>query len=205
MASPVAMASVTASMIEQSMDARAICTACPAVIRSAWRITLRSRNRRSGAGFKARSKCPLDRRVRSVEWRNCSARRGPSGSPGSQSNPGAIATTLRARPRAANSRAKLAPIELPTMCALDTPLASSSDSAHSASRSKLNSDAVARHRSVTLEPVAPHLAGYGAVGQAKWAAWRSKEHLESVCEENLDDQIALVASCLDSVFANGPE
>jgi hypothetical protein len=43
--------------------------------------------------------------------------------------------------------------------------------------------AVARHRGVTLEPVAPHLARYGAVGQAKWAAWRRKEHLESVCEK----------------------
>jgi len=63
--------------------------------------------------------------------------------------------------------------------------------------------AVARHRSVTLEAVAPHLAGYGAVGQAKWAAWRRKEHLESICEENLDDQITLVASCLDPVFARG--
>lgn len=65
--------------------------------------------------------------------------------------------------------------------------------------------AVARHRGVTLEPVAPHLAGYGAVAQAKWAAWRRKEHLESVCEESLDDQIALVASYLDSVFVLGPE
>jgi hypothetical protein len=29
--------------------------------------------------------------------------------------------------------------------------------------------------------------------------------LESACEENLDDQITLVASCLDSVFAHGLE
>lgn len=65
--------------------------------------------------------------------------------------------------------------------------------------------AVARHRGVILEPVAPHLAGYGAVGQAKWAAWRRKEGLESACEANLDDQIAQVVSCLDSVFAHGPE
>jgi hypothetical protein len=64
--------------------------------------------------------------------------------------------------------------------------------------------AVARHRGVTLEPVAPHLARYGAGGQAKWAAWRRKEHLESVCEKNLDDQIGLVVSCLDPVFARGP-
>lgn len=65
--------------------------------------------------------------------------------------------------------------------------------------------AVARHRGVTLEPVAPHLAGYGAVAQAKWAAWRRKEHLESACKGNLDDQITLVASYLDPVFVHGPE
>ncbi|WP_373235180.1 nucleotidyl transferase AbiEii/AbiGii toxin family protein [Mycobacterium marinum] len=65
--------------------------------------------------------------------------------------------------------------------------------------------AVARHRGVTLEAVAPHLAGYDAVAQARWAAWRRKEHLESVCEENLDDQIALVTSSLDYVFAHGLE
>jgi hypothetical protein len=65
--------------------------------------------------------------------------------------------------------------------------------------------AVALHRGVTLEPVAPHLAGYGAVAQAKWAAWRRKEHLESACEQNLDDQITLVASYLDPVFLKGPE
>jgi hypothetical protein len=65
--------------------------------------------------------------------------------------------------------------------------------------------AVARHRGVTLEPVAPSLAGYGAVAQAKWAAWRRKEHLESACEASLDDQITLVASYLDPVFVKGHE
>ena len=65
--------------------------------------------------------------------------------------------------------------------------------------------AVARHRGVTLEPIAPHLVGYGAVGQAKWAAWRRKEQLESVCEESLDEQINLVTNIIDSVFAYGPE
>lgn len=65
--------------------------------------------------------------------------------------------------------------------------------------------AVARYRGVTLGPVAPYLAGYGAVAQAKWAAWRRKEHLESVCEEHLDDQVDLIASYLDHVFAHGPE
>ncbi|WP_319446905.1 MULTISPECIES: nucleotidyl transferase AbiEii/AbiGii toxin family protein [unclassified Mycobacterium] len=64
--------------------------------------------------------------------------------------------------------------------------------------------AVARYRGVTLESVAPHLVGYGAVAQAKWAVWRRKEHLEAVCEENLDDQVALIASYLDPVFVLGP-
>jgi hypothetical protein len=64
--------------------------------------------------------------------------------------------------------------------------------------------AVAHHRGVVLGPVAPHLVGYGEVGQVKWAAWRRKEHLESVCEENLDDQADLVASYLDPIFALGP-
>src|SRR5690606_16554772 len=42
--------------------------------------------------------------------------------------------------------------------------------------------AVARYRGVTLEPIAPHVSGYGQIGQAKWAAWRRKERLEAVCE-----------------------
>ncbi|WP_254849084.1 hypothetical protein [Mycobacterium sp. GA-1841] len=54
--------------------------------------------------------------------------------------------------------------------------------------------AVARHRGVNLEDVGPHLAGYSAVAQAKWAAWRRKEHLETACEEILDNQLALVAA-----------
>jgi hypothetical protein len=60
--------------------------------------------------------------------------------------------------------------------------------------------AVAQHRGVVLEPVAPHLVGYGAVAQNKWAAWRRKERLASACEESLNDQIALVVSCLDGTF-----
>lgn len=63
--------------------------------------------------------------------------------------------------------------------------------------------AVARYRGVTLEPIAPHVVGYGQVGQAKWTAWRRKERLEAVCEADLDEQMALVASCLDPVFNHG--
>lgn len=60
--------------------------------------------------------------------------------------------------------------------------------------------AVARHRGVTPEPIAPHLVGYGEVRQAKWAAWRRKEKLESVCQASLDEQINLVINILDPVF-----
>ncbi|MBB2890972.1 nucleotidyl transferase AbiEii/AbiGii toxin family protein [Flexivirga oryzae] len=63
--------------------------------------------------------------------------------------------------------------------------------------------AVARYRGVTLEPIAPYVVGYGQVGQTKWAAWRRKERLEAVCEADLDEQMALVASYLDPVFRPG--
>ena len=64
--------------------------------------------------------------------------------------------------------------------------------------------AVARYRGILLGPIAPKVGGYGAVGQAKWAAWRRKERLEATCEANLDDQMARVALALDPTFARGP-
>ena len=67
-----------------------------------------------------------------------------------------------------------------------------------------SAQAVARYRDVHLEPVSPHLAGYGTVGQAKWAAWRRKEGLDSISEELLDNQVALVATILDPIFRAGP-
>ncbi len=60
--------------------------------------------------------------------------------------------------------------------------------------------AVATYRGVTLQAVSPLLAEYGLVGQAKWAAWRRRERLESVSMPNLDDQVAIVAAYLDPVF-----
>ena len=63
--------------------------------------------------------------------------------------------------------------------------------------------AVARYRGVALGPVSPHLAGYGQVGQAKWAAWRRKERLESITLPGLDDQVALISSYLDPIFGHG--
>lgn len=65
--------------------------------------------------------------------------------------------------------------------------------------------AVARHRQVTLRPVANSVVGYGASSQPKWAAWRRKEGLEDVCEPDLDNQMRKVIAVLDPVFSSGPE
>lgn len=63
--------------------------------------------------------------------------------------------------------------------------------------------AVANYRNVSLAPIGPAVEGYGEVGQAKWAAWRKKEQLESICEENLDDQMVRIAAVLDPIFGQG--
>jgi hypothetical protein len=55
-----------------------------------------------------------------------------------------------------------------------------------------------------LRPVAPSVEGYAALGQAKWSAWRTKEGVENISAENLDDQMAKVIAILDPVFASGP-
>lgn len=65
--------------------------------------------------------------------------------------------------------------------------------------------AVSEYRGIELKPIMPLLEGFGAVGQSKWAAWRRKEKLEAVCEENLDAQIIRVAAILDPVFNQGAE
>lgn len=63
--------------------------------------------------------------------------------------------------------------------------------------------AVARYRNIALGPIAPVVATYGSVGQAKWAAWRRKERVEDISEPNLDDQMTKVAAVLDPVFSRG--
>lgn len=65
--------------------------------------------------------------------------------------------------------------------------------------------AVARYRQVKLRPIADSVVGYAAVGQTKWAAWRRKERLEDISEDQLEDQMAQVIAILDPVFASGPE
>lgn len=63
-----------------------------------------------------------------------------------------------------------------------------------------SAEAIVRYRGLVLGPVAARLAGYGAVGQAKWAAWRRKSKLEQICEEQLDDQIRLITTLLDPIL-----
>ncbi|MFC7374965.1 nucleotidyl transferase AbiEii/AbiGii toxin family protein [Brachybacterium sp. GCM10030268] len=63
-----------------------------------------------------------------------------------------------------------------------------------------SAQAVARYRKIALGPIAPVIAGYGAIGQVKWAAWRRKERHEDVSEPYLDAQMAKVAAVLDPVF-----
>jgi hypothetical protein len=66
-----------------------------------------------------------------------------------------------------------------------------------------SAQAVAHYRGVALEPIAPHVIGYGAIAQPKWAAWRRKEGLEDISEASLDGQMELVCRYLDPVFSNG--
>lgn len=76
------------------------------------------------------------------------------------------------------------------------------DRHHAIDRHQLHesAQAIALYRHVQLGPIGPVVAGYGAIAQAKWAAWRRKEHVEDISEPNLDDQIAMVAQILDPAF-----
>jgi hypothetical protein len=62
--------------------------------------------------------------------------------------------------------------------------------------------AVARHRQVKLRPIDDVVAGYGDLSQAKWAAWRRKNKMQDICDEQLDDQMKLIAHILNPIFEN---
>ncbi|GAA4046852.1 nucleotidyl transferase AbiEii/AbiGii toxin family protein [Arthrobacter methylotrophus] len=59
---------------------------------------------------------------------------------------------------------------------------------------------VAAHRGAELEPLRALMAGYGAIGQAKWAAWRRKLKVEDLCEQDLDAQVERVLIFMEPVF-----
>jgi hypothetical protein len=64
---------------------------------------------------------------------------------------------------------------------------------------------VARHRGAELRLLRPLMAGYGAIGQVKWAAWRRKLRLEDLCEQNLDEQVERVLTFIEPVFDGSAE
>ncbi|BAS14207.1 conserved hypothetical protein [Arthrobacter sp. Hiyo8] len=64
---------------------------------------------------------------------------------------------------------------------------------------------VARHRTVELGPLRALMDGYGATGQAKWAAWRRKLKVEDLCEQNLDAQVERVLTFIEPVFDGSAE
>ena len=64
---------------------------------------------------------------------------------------------------------------------------------------------VSQHRGVELGPLRDLLAGYGEVGQAKWAAWRGKQKVEDLCEKDLNDQVERVLSFIEPVFDGSAE
>lgn len=60
--------------------------------------------------------------------------------------------------------------------------------------------AVAAHREVALAPIAPLIAGYGLVGQAKWAVWLRKNEMTDAAEASLDGQMMAIVAFIDPVF-----
>ncbi len=60
---------------------------------------------------------------------------------------------------------------------------------------------VAAHRQVELAPLASVTAGYGAVAQPKWSAWRRRNRHEDACLADFDDQLTEVLAFTDPVLA----
>jgi Nucleotidyl transferase AbiEii toxin, Type IV TA system len=56
---------------------------------------------------------------------------------------------------------------------------------------------VARHRGTTLAPLSVVLAGYGAIGQQRWAAWRRKQRLDDRLPAQLNDVVTAVIAFAD--------
>lgn len=59
---------------------------------------------------------------------------------------------------------------------------------------------VAEHRTVHLTPLTRILAGYGEIGQARWAAWRKKQQLEDRLPAEFAEVVAAVVAFADPVL-----
>src|SRR4051794_9841389 len=132
-AEPERIVENTSSTTEQRIDERASSTASWAGIWSPRVITSRMAKRRMlGRRIRRSVYLSLALPIFCVRVNHLMIRAGSARSDSSQPPPGEIATTLRARPRLAISRASAPPIELPAKCAVSTPSSSSSVSKWSA-------------------------------------------------------------------------
>ena len=61
---------------------------------------------------------------------------------------------------------------------------------------------VADFRQVPLTSIAVATAGWPAIAQPKWTAWRRKLSLSDICLESFDDQLAEVIQFVDPVFSD---
>lgn len=64
---------------------------------------------------------------------------------------------------------------------------------------------VAEHRHVQLTPLVEVLAGYGDIGQQRWAAWRRRQHIEDRLPEQFEDVLAVVIGFADPAIVGSAE
>ena len=62
-------------------------------------------------------------------------------------------------------------------------------------------DRVAEHRGVELLQLARVLAGFGGIGQAKWDAWRRKQHLDDRLPAEFAEVLATVTDFADRILS----
>jgi Nucleotidyl transferase AbiEii toxin, Type IV TA system len=60
---------------------------------------------------------------------------------------------------------------------------------------------VASFRQITLSPLAPLLADYGAIAQTKWVAWRRRQRLADRTPEDFGDLLTTVVTFADPVLS----
>lgn len=63
---------------------------------------------------------------------------------------------------------------------------------------------VSDHRRADLQPLRDTLAGYGTIGQAKYAAWRTKQAIDTFTPATFDELLAEVFAFIDPLLANTP-
>ena len=62
-------------------------------------------------------------------------------------------------------------------------------------------EAVSGHRRATLVLLADALAGYTAIGQSGWSAWRSRLNLEEPLPESFAETLAAVFAFVDPILS----